>query len=98
MGDSTVLIHSVGEVSLSDKLSAVNEIVVDVCGHCNRSCDADGLRVKLFNVICARDGFMLHVTVRILIASITNLFSLAMFILNMVYYYKHNNPNSLNHQ
>ena len=72
MGDSTILIHSVGEVSLSDKLSAVNEIVVDVCGHCNRSCDADGLRMKLFNVICAKDGFMLHV--RKLIASITNLF------------------------
>ena len=70
MGDSTILIHSVGEVTLSDKLSAVNEIVVDVCGHCNRSCGTDGLRVKLFNLICARDGFMLHV--RILIVSLSS--------------------------
>ena len=41
-GDSTVSIYS-GMVSLSDKLSTIKKIAVDVCGHCNESCDADGV-------------------------------------------------------
>ena len=72
-GDSTVIIHS-GKVSLSDKLSAVNKIAVDVCSNCNESCMQMGLRVKPFNVIYVRDGFMLHV--RILVTNITNHFPL----------------------
>ena len=42
-GDSTVTIYS-GTVSLSDKLSTIKKIAVDVCGHCNESCDADGVK------------------------------------------------------
>ena len=42
-GDSTVSIYS-GKVSLSDELPAINKIAVDVCGHCNGLCDADGVK------------------------------------------------------
>jgi len=43
-GDST----TGNEVSFSDKLSAVNKIVVDMCGHCNKTCDADGIKGEAF--------------------------------------------------
>ena len=87
-GDSTVIIHS-GEVSLSDKLSAVNKIAVDVCSNCNESCDADGVKGEALQCdLC--EGWFHAACENISSKHYKSFSSLAKSIPNMVYYCKHN--------
>ena len=86
--DSTVIIHS-GEVSLSDKLSAVNKIAVDVCSNCNESCDADGVKGEALQCdLC--EGWFHAACENISSKHYKSFSSLAKSIPNMVYYCKHN--------
>ena len=70
-GDSTAQNHP-NEISVSAKLSAVDKIAVICVVIVIRHVKLVGLMVKLFNVICVRDGFMPHV--KTLVVNITNLF------------------------
>jgi len=84
-GDST----TGNEVSFSDKLSAVNKIVVDMCGHCNKTCDADGIKSEALQCdLC--EGWVHASCENISSKHYKPFSSLAKSIPNMVYYCKHN--------
>ena len=92
-GDFTVSIYS-GKVSLSDKLS---EIAADVCGHCNESCDAEGVKGEAFkHYLCegwfpaACEGWFQAACENISSNHYKSFSSLAKSILSMVHYCKHN--------
>ena len=87
-GDSAVRNHS-GDVSLSDKLSAVNKIAVDMCGHCNKTCDAEGVKGEALQCDLCEGWF--HASCESISSKHYKSFSsLAKSIPNMVYYCKHN--------
>ena len=43
--------------SLSEKLSVVNDVSVNICSCCNQQCDGDGIK---YNVTCVNVGSMLY--------------------------------------
>ena len=75
--------------SLSEKLSIVNKISVDMCGCCNQPCDGDGVAGQAlqcdlcecwFHAVCENIGNKQY----------KSLSSLAKFVPNMLYYCNHN--------
>ena len=86
--DPSIQSHS-GDVSCSDKLSVINKLAVDVCGHCNKTCDADGARGEA--VQCDLCEGWVHASCENISSKLYKSFSsLAKSIPNMVYYCKHN--------
>ena len=87
-GDSTAQNHP-NEISVSAKLLAVNKIAVDMCGHCNKTCEASGVNGEDFQCDLCEGWF--HASCENISSKHYKSFStLAKSIPNMVYYCKHN--------
>ena len=77
------------EISVSAKLLAVNKIAVDMCGHCNKTCEASGANGEAFQCDLCEGWF--HASCENVSSKHYKSFStLAKSIPNMAYYCKHN--------
>ena len=75
--------------SLSDKLTSVNKISVDICGHCNETCDVDGVKGEAFQCdLC--EGWFHALCENIGSKHYKSFSSLAKSIPNIAYYCNYN--------